>query len=282
MGCRQITPHLVGLAKRLEGKPFHLIASHCQDTSSRREVIGYLRANGFAGTSPNMTITKNGRHPDVKGNGFVPYYIVFDHTGKLRHHHMGGSYHGGDGLKMIEWVETLLKDAPAVWLGAEPYATHAKLAKKIGSGKGLGGSIKKLDALRAADAPEAKAELDRMHAALGTWRDRRLAAAKGLEATQPSEVLPALKDLQKDVKGTSLAEPVDAAYAEAKGSTALAAAVKHEKAFRKIVKSFERVKEDKRTDKLVERTITKLDALRAEVGDAPFAQTIEDYLANLR
>lgn len=282
MGCRQITPHLVGLARRLEGKPFHLIASHCQDTSSRKDVIGFLQANGFSGTSPNMTITKQGRHPDVKGNGYVPYYIVFDHTGKLRHHHMGGSYHGGDGLKMIEWVDKLLEEAPAVWLGDEPFRAHARLAKAIESGRSLGGSIKKLDALRANPDSQGRAELDRMHASLVTWRDRELAAARGKESSQPGEVLSSLKALQKATRGTSLAEPVDAALAEAKDSESLAAAVKHEKKFHKIVRSFERLKESKRTDVIVERTVAKLEKLLEEASGSRFSETISDYLSNLR
>ena len=282
MGCREITPHLVGLAKRLEGKPFHLIASHCQNTSSRKEVIAYLRANGFSGTSPNMTITKQGRHPDVPGNGYVPYYIVFDHTGKLRHHHMCGNYHGGDGFKMIEWVDKLLKDAPAVWLGKAPYDKHAKLASKIASGKSLGGSIKKLEALRANPDAQGQDELTRMHKALVTWRDRKVADATGLETSQPSEVIPQLKAVQKLVKGTSLAGPVDEALAEASDSESLKIATAHEKAFRKIVKAYEKVKESKRTEKLTDRTIAKLEALLEEASGSTFSAAIEDYLSNFR
>ena len=273
---------MVGLARRLEGKPFHLVATHAQDISSRKEVVAFARANGFAGSSPNMTITKNGRHPDLEGTGFMPYYMVFDHAGKLRHHHMGGSYHGGDQLAMVAWVDKLLKDAPAVWLGAEAYDVHAKLAAKLASGKGLAASLKKLDGLRAAADAEGRAELDRLHAAMVAWRDRQLSDVAVREASAPSEVVSSLKGLQKEVKGSSLGGPVDAALAAATGSKELAAAARVEKAFRKVVKALERVKEDKRTDALVERTIEKLDALLEEVGDAPFRQTIEDYLATLR
>ena len=74
-----------------------------------------------------MTVTSFGGHPGVKGNGHVPYYMVFDHTGKLRRQHMGGAYHGGDGLEMIEWVDRLLKETPAIWLGNEPFQHLADL-----------------------------------------------------------------------------------------------------------------------------------------------------------
>lgn len=271
------------MAKRLEGKPFHLVASHCQDTSSKKDVIGYVRANGFSGTSPNMTILKNGRHPDVKGAGFVPYYIVFDHRGKIRRHHQGGSYHGGDSLQMIEWVDRLLKEAPAIYLGEQAFAKHAKLAKKIASGKSLGGSLKKLEALRTTTTEAAdKAELKRLYAAVTGYRDRKLQGAAALEGSQPREVIPTLKALAKIFRGTTLAKPVVSKLEDMEDSDALAAAVKLEKKFLKVVRAFEKVKESKRTDILTERTVEKLEAL-AEAGSALlFSAAIEDYLANMR
>ncbi|MDA1194420.1 MAG: hypothetical protein O2894_04480 [Planctomycetota bacterium] len=230
-----------------------------------------------------MTITKNGRHPDVPGNGYVPYYIIFDHTGKLRYHHMAGSYHGGDGLKLIELVDALLEDAPAIWLGSDPFTTQKDLAQRIASGKGLGASLKRLDAaLEAGAEGAAKDELERLRAGVVRWRDRELAAALGFEASQPSEVLGALKDLQKTVKGTSYAAEVDAQLVAMEESKELAAAVKIEKDYRKIVGAYEKVKEDKRSDVLTERAVAKLEKLLEEAGELPFAQMIRDYLSNLR
>jgi len=72
---------LVSLAKRLEGKPFHLIASHCQNNQTREQVIQYIKQNGLAANTPNVTVCKQGRHPKVKGNGYVPYYVVFNAAG---------------------------------------------------------------------------------------------------------------------------------------------------------------------------------------------------------
>ena len=136
MGCRAITPALVGLASRLEGKPFHLVASFCQ-RGMREETTAYIKGKGLAPDTPNMTVTYQDRHPQVKGNGYVPYYLVFDHTGRMVHRHMCGDYHGGDGLKMIEWVDELLEKAPEIWLGEEEFATHAKLAERIAAKKHL-------------------------------------------------------------------------------------------------------------------------------------------------
>ena len=123
-----MTPHLVGLARRLEGKPFHLVASHCQ-RDTQENVVNYIKSKGLAADTPNVTVTSQGRHPKVKGNGYVPYYMVFDHHGTLIREHMCGDYHGGDGLAMIEWVDKLLADAPdeflrgqALLLGAQQVA----------------------------------------------------------------------------------------------------------------------------------------------------------------
>ncbi|NJN14328.1 MAG: hypothetical protein HC813_01385, partial [Planctomycetes bacterium] len=90
---------------------------------------------GLSPAAPNFTVSSFGGHPKVKGNGYVPYYLVFDHHGDLAHHHMCGDYHGGDGLGMIDWVEKLLKAAPEIYLGREPFAAHADLAAKVASRK---------------------------------------------------------------------------------------------------------------------------------------------------
>lgn len=283
MGCRQITPHLVRLASRLEDEPFHIIASHCQDTSSRKEVIAYLRNNDMSAFAPNLTITKNGRHPDVRGNGYVPYYIVFDHTGKLVHHHMSGSYHGGDGLEMIEWVDKLLKDAPAIYLGKAPFEKIAPLAAKVSSGKSLGTAVKAIEGQLEAPSDEAtKAELERLHALVTKYRDGRLARLEKMQGTQPSKVMKEAKSLAKTFKGTKLATEVEAALETYKDSETLAAGTKIEKSFRKIVKSFEKVKESKRTDALIEKTVKKLEKLIDGHGAVPFSQTVEAYLKDLR
>ncbi len=44
---------------------------------------------------------------------FVPYYLIFDHTGKLRYNHMAGPYHGGNGNTYQKLVKELLKEVPA-------------------------------------------------------------------------------------------------------------------------------------------------------------------------
>jgi len=41
---------------------------------------------------------------------YVPYYLIFDHTGKLRYNHMAGPYHGGDRDKYQKLVKKLLSE----------------------------------------------------------------------------------------------------------------------------------------------------------------------------
>ena len=189
-----------------------------------------------------MTVTYQGRHPQVKGNGYVPYYMVFDHTGKLAHHHMCGDYHGGDGLKMIEWVDDLLAKTPAIYLGDEPFEKEKTLASQIEKKKGLKGAIVALDK-KLAD-PELdkahRAELERLQAAVVDYRDRMMASAEALLASRPSDVLPAMKDLEKELKGTSLGRPVTQTVQVLSKSRDLKDAFVLEKKFRKAVKSLER------------------------------------------
>ena len=56
MGCKAVTPHLVSLARRLEDKPFHLIATHCQN-GQREDVVAYIKSKGLESGTPNVTVS---------------------------------------------------------------------------------------------------------------------------------------------------------------------------------------------------------------------------------
>jgi len=283
VGCKEVTPHLVSLARRLEDQPFHLIATHRQNNATRSEVIAYLKANGLSVFTPNFSVTKMGSHPDIPGNGFAPYYAVFDHTGTLVHDHMGGSYHGGDGLEMIRYVDQLLAQTPAIYLGAAPFKKIGPLAHKVSSGKALGASVKRIDSVLAAPPDAATAgELKRLLALVVRYRDRKLQRALGLVGSEPDAVLGRLKQLARSFQGTSLAADVESELAVMQTSGDLKAAVGMQKKFRRIVKAFERVKEKKRSDALIEKTVQKLEALLVGHESLPFASTVEAYLADLR
>jgi hypothetical protein len=259
------------------------VASHCQAISSQREVVSYLKANGMSAFATNFTITSNGAHPDVKGTGFMPYYLVFDHTGKLVAHHMSGSYHGGDGNRFIEIVDELLKTAPEIYLGPEPFTKIESLAQQVMKGKGLGTAMKKVDTTATAEAdPETKAELERLGAVLTRYRDRKLAKALALEGGQPAGVLPALKGLAADFKGSSLAPDVEKNLEEMTASEALKTQIGMEKKFLAIQKKFEKTKDKMRTDAFIDSTVSKLQKLLEGNEALPFAATIEAFLAELR
>jgi len=259
------------------------VASHYQDISSKNAVIAYLKANGMSPFAPNFTITKMGNHPDVKGNGFVPYYIIFDHTGKLISHHMCGSYHGGDGWRMIEIVDELLEKAPAIYLGAEPYEKIAPLAARVSKGKALGGSVKKIDAKLASEPDAAtKAELERLMGLVTKYRDRKMGYAEALEGKHPAGVIPTLKQLSKTFKGTSLAAAVDEKLTEMGDSDTLKDQVAIEKSFLKISKAYEKTKEKRRTDAYIAKTVKKLEKLIEGKDHLPYAATVEAFLADLR
>ena len=37
--------------------------------------MAYIRSNGLAPDTPNMTVSSMGGHPKVQGNGYVPYTL---------------------------------------------------------------------------------------------------------------------------------------------------------------------------------------------------------------
>lgn len=239
MGCKAITPELVSLAGRLEGQPFHLLAAYRQ-RQPKEEVVAYARSQGIRATAPNFTISGQGGHPQVKGNGYVPYYMVFDHTGNLAHHHMCGAYHGGDGLAMIEWVDKLLEATPAIWLGEEPFEEHADLAERVSSGKQTAKAVAELEIALMTHGGD---ELERIHAGLLRFRDRGLARADALLATRPSEVLDLLDDLLATLGAdSSMAVRVIAHRAKVSEGDGLKTAIDVAKDLEKLEKSLGRLK----------------------------------------
>ncbi len=233
---------MVSLAKRLEGRPFHLIATHCQNVP-KNEVVSYIQGKGLLSDTPNMTVTSFGGHPKVKGNGYVPYYMVFDHTGKLAYNHMCGAYHGGDGLRMIEWVDELLAEAPDLFLGTEPFQAVPKLAKQVAAKKNLSAAVKQIEARRKSETESpAREEILRLYEAVKRYRDGALKRADKLMATDPSQVLPLLQGIQSELKGTELGAEVNARVAQLKSSKELKQSIAVSKSLRKIKKSLARTR----------------------------------------
>ncbi len=284
---------MVGLAKRLEGKPFHLIAAFNQD-GTKEWVEGYLRGKGLAPSAPNFTVTKGGRHPDVKGNGYVPYYMVFDHTGKLVQEHMCGSYHGGDGLKMIEWVDKLLKGAPDIYLGKGPWGDYDEFAQQVMRKKNLDAAVLVLEKQTDGDAL-------RILDGVRRYRDQKLAYAQSLLASDPAAVVGVLKSIAGELKGTKLgAEPAEQ-LAKLEQSADLKDAIKIAKKFAAARKRLERCKcckpckrtEGLRTIRLgcatcradnkvaLKRAKKKLAKLVEGKDQLPIAKTIQSYLNSL-
>jgi hypothetical protein len=271
---------LVSLAKRLEGKPFHLLAAHCQ-RDTKENVVGYIKSKGLDAKTPNMTVTSMGGHPKVKGNGYVPYYMVFNQHGDLVQQHMCGDYHGGDGLKMIEVVDKLLKDVPAIYLGKEPFTTVPKLAKQIGAKKKLPAALAEIEKRLAASPGEVEAaELARLKTAVEDYRSRMLAKADALMATDPGEVIPTLSALEKELKGTALAEDVTTKLVAARKSSDLKTSITIAKSYEKAMKALNKKKEQ--TPKAREKTAAKLEKLIAGKESLPIAATIKQTIEELR
>jgi len=262
--------------------------------------VAYIRSQGLAEDTPNVTVSKSGGHPGVKGNGYVPYYMVFDHTGKLRRQHMGGAYHGGDGRGQFEWVERLLDEAPGIWLGEEPFEHVADLAKKVEAQKGLGAVAKALEAEKDTAEGARGAEIVRLYAALTAWRDRRLADVERLLGSKPDEVLDGLKKLGKELKGSVLAQPVDAQWKELSADPDLKTAIALQKTLEKTKRKIEKLKVPKAAKrrglevfdpedadcreahgKSLERAAKKLREAAAGHEDLPIAMALLAYAKRL-
>lgn len=272
------------MAERLQGTPFHLIATHTHGNVTKSQVLAFVQANGLGPHASNFTITKNGSHSKIKGNGIlVPYSAVFDHTGTLVYEHMTGSYHGGNEWKMIEYVDAGLPKVPAVYVGAKPYVHVAGLAKQVASGRGLAKAILKLESLRAtSEDPPTKTEVERLLAAVTRYRDRTVADALALEGTRPSAIASALRRLAKALKGTSLAADVETKLAELEASRDLQDAIVIEKGFRKVLKSWNKLKEKKRTEAVTSRAVKKLEKLIEGHPTLAITATVNAFLADLR
>lgn len=102
---------MVGLAKSLEGQHFQLIASYCQH-GTKKGALEALRAQGWSEKLSNTTVMYQTNFPKAPVK-YVPYYLIFDHEGKLRHNHMAGRFHGGNGNAYQEQVKSLLAQVPA-------------------------------------------------------------------------------------------------------------------------------------------------------------------------
>ena len=74
--------------------------------------MAFLKSQGWSEELENMSVMYQTRFPDEVKITYVPYYLIFDHTGKLRYHHMAGPYHGGNGDKYQEQVAALLRAVP--------------------------------------------------------------------------------------------------------------------------------------------------------------------------
>ncbi len=298
MGCRAVTPHLVSLARRHQDKPFHLIATHRQGRP-KDEVVAFIKGFGLSGDVSNFSVTNGGRHPGVAGNGYVPYYMIFDHTGRLVYDHMCGDYHGGDGLKMIERVDELLKKAPYLYLGKEPFHKIGALAERASGRNKLAAVIKEVEdrlSLPQADSEpaETKTELERLLAVLTDYRDRRLKNVAAAVHRNPNRVLSMLKELLREFRGTGLGEAVAAEFDKQKQSKELARAVGIHKEYDKVVRKLGGLRPCKHCKRaghgfrpscydchvskkrLVAREVLKLKKLQAAAAGLPVAERIAD------
>lgn len=239
-GCRDLVPALIEASTALGDRPVHMILTYAEDRD-KEQTVAWFAEQGMSSDCPNLTITKDGKHPTIKSEGYLPYYLVFNHRGKLVHHHMGGPYHRGDGRKMIQWLEELSQDVPDFYFGTQPFLKIAPLAERIEEKKKLAGAIREaeemLDPPKGQPKPDAatKAELERLLKVVKRYRDRKLRSIELIYPSQPTKVLPMLTALRREFWGTKLGTAVNAEFKKQKSSPKLKRAVEIHHDYKRIL-----------------------------------------------
>ena len=245
-GCRELVPELLRASQDLADRPIHIILTYVEDRP-KQQTVAYFAGLGLSAECPNITLTKDGKHPKVKSGGYLPYYMVFDHRGRLVRHHMGGAYHRGDGRKMIDLLDELSRDVPDFYFGAQPFLKINPLAERVAKRKKLAGAIREAEELLNPPAdepkpdPATKAELQRLLAVITRYRDRKLRSVQLIYPSEPTKVLPMLTSLRREFRGTKLGKAVDAEFKKQRSSPKLNAAVAVHKDYRKVVAKLQKI-----------------------------------------
>lgn len=105
-----MAPRMVSLAKKLKNRPFHLVASHSQRFGDKESALKLLKSAKWREEMTNVSLVGYGYAPKGIEHRYVPFYLLFDHTGKLRYYHQAGPYHGGNDDSFKTEVYRLLKE----------------------------------------------------------------------------------------------------------------------------------------------------------------------------
>lgn len=198
---------------------------------------------------PNFSVVSQASHPGVKAKG-IPFWGIFNHKGELVKTASGPV---DDAL-----VASLIKDTPSLYVGEAPFTKIADLAKQVSTGKNLGPLLARLEViLSGADAAKplsetdaalaadetAKAECQRLLDVLTNYGEAKLNAALCLIGTTPTELIPTLNALEKELAGSAFAaEKITKSIAEFKASPDLKTAIKLDGESKTHLKSLERLK----------------------------------------
>lgn len=259
---------------------------------------------------PNMSVVSQGSHPGMQTRG-IPFWGVFNHKGELVKAVVGAPDDA--------FIESLLKEAPSLYLGEEPFTKAGDLAKQVESGKNLGALMARLEGIAQGGVlPEGakplsevdlalaldetgKAECQRLLDVLTRYAEAKLSAALSLEGSSPSGLIPALTQIEKELAGSNFtAEKITKTVAEKKADANLKTAIKIEGEAKGILKSLERLKSCQNcmrsgaktmnpgcagcktaNQKKIEETAAKLEAL-IEGKDIPYAQKVRDAIAGIK
>ena len=223
-----------------------------------------------------------GSHPQVPGSGFVPYYMVFDYHGNLVYHHTAGGHHGGDGMEMVRWVDRLLKETPAIYLGEEPFTAIPDLAAAVAARKNLAATVLEIEKRLGNEGGSAaeRSELARLLTTVRAHRDAELGRVERDLANDPERVLPRLTALKRDLEGTSLVSVVAHRLQTLQETGELKNALHVHKAFDQIVGRLEKRKACKECRRAGQRRVRN-DCAACRKANKKAFETAEKSLRNL-
>src|ERR1041385_488162 len=193
-------PQLVKLQEELKDSGFVIVAPHAQ-AGTQDEVTALLRKNKV-----NYTVTSSGSIPDNPVSG-IPAAFLFATSGNL--------IEKGTPSGMHKKIQDLVKSEPHFLAAGMKYTKLASVADALKKTKLYGPILKKLDKDKTGSGPPAE-EAKYLSGRIQAYGQKRLEAAKALEAEDPYEAMKEYNEVAQSWGGVETGDKAKARLKELK------------------------------------------------------------------